>query len=137
MPDNPWDWNCGQGFTECYVNNCSMESFELYIDHLKEIYSLIFELRAGKPTLIRTFDAYNPVLITQCAANDTVDICLRCWENYNQAIHFAADEMGIPVANVFDAWNGPDHTEDPNDKGYTQADGIHPNALERKRRQPL
>jgi hypothetical protein len=127
MSDNPWDFNCGQGFSECYVNNCSMESFQLYIDHLKEIYSLIFELRKGKPTLIRTFDAYNPNLITQCAENGTVDVCLQCWENYNQAIHTAADEMGIPVANVFDAWNGPDHREDPTLKGYTQPDGEHPN----------
>jgi len=128
MEENPMDWECGESIIkDCYVNNCSMESFQLYIDHFKEVYSIIFELRAGKPTLIRTFDAYNPVLITQCAGNDTVNVCLQCWENYNQAIHTAADEMGIPVANVFDAWNGTDHTEDPNDKGYTQPDGIHPN----------
>ena len=38
----------------------------------------------------------------------------------------AADEMGIPVAGVFDEWNGPDHTEDPVLKGYTQEDKIHP-----------
>jgi len=128
MVDNPWDWNCGQdSLQECYVNNCSMDSFELYIDHMKEIFSIIIELRKGKPTIIRTFDAYNPVMVNQCAENDTFDICKACWENYNKAIHQAADEMGIPVAKVFDAWNGPDHTEDPNGKGYTQADGIHPN----------
>jgi lysophospholipase L1-like esterase len=37
--------------------------------------------------------------------------------------------MGIPIANIFDAWNGLDHTEDPVANGYTQEDNIHPNEL--------
>lgn len=125
--DNPWDWNCGQDFSECYVTACEMDTFEKYIADLKEIYSIIFSLRKGKPTIIRAIDAYNPKLIRQCKPDGAYTECLLCWENYNRAIHMAADEMGVPVANVFDAWNGPDHTEDPNDKGFTQADKIHPN----------
>ena len=95
---------------------------------LKEIYAIIFELRRGKPTIIRAFDAYNPRIVQDCTEDGVFEECKLCWETYNQAIHQAADEMGIPVAPVFDHWNGPDHTDDPNDKGYTQAVGIHPDA---------
>lgn len=126
VPDNPWDWNCGQGVEVCYVNDCEMDTFDLYIEHIKEVYSIIHTLREGQPTIIRAYDAYNPRLKSQCSEDGVFDECLQCWENYNKAIHTAADEMGVPVANVFDAWNGPDHTEDPNDKGYT-IDGEHPN----------
>jgi lysophospholipase L1-like esterase len=54
------------------------------------------------------------------------DVCLEFWKNNNNAIHQAAHEMGVPVAKIFDAWNGLDHRDDPNDKGYTK-DGVHPN----------
>jgi hypothetical protein len=125
--ENPMDWNCGQdGLNTCYVNSCGMEAFELYIEHMKEIYAVIFSEREGQPTMLRTFDAYNPRLVRQCTPDGAFDACLECWENYNKAIHQAADEMGVPVAGVFVAWNGPDHTEDPNEKGYTK-DGVHPN----------
>jgi lysophospholipase L1-like esterase len=121
------DWNCGQDeLHSCYVNSCGMETFELYIEHLQEIYSIIFTVRAGKPTMVRAFDAYNPRIVQDCTPDGAFEACLDCFENYNKAIHQAADEMGVPVANVFDAWNGPDHTEDPNAKGYTK-DGVHPN----------
>lgn len=125
--ENPMDWNCGQDeLQSCFVNSCGMETFELYIQHMKEIYGIIFAERAGKPTMLRTFDAYNPRYVSKCTPDGVFDACLECWENYNKAIHQAADEMGVPVANVFDTWNGPDHREDPNDKGYT-IDGVHPN----------
>jgi hypothetical protein len=125
--ENPGDWNCGQHISKCYVNACNMDTFEVYIEHLKEIYSIIYEIRKGKPTMLRAFDAYNPKLVSQCTPDDVFNACRACWENYNKAIHQAADEMGVPVANAFDAWNGLDHTEDPNDKGFTQSDRIHPN----------
>lgn len=129
-PNNPWDWNCGQTtLVSCYVNNCAMESFSQYISDLKEIYSIIFEIRQGKPTIIRAIDAYNPNLVSHCQPDGMFDDCLACWENYNLAIHQAADEMGVPVAPVFDAWNGLDHTENPVEKGYTREDDTHPSDL--------
>jgi len=129
-PSNPWDWNCGQNdLVSCYVNNCSIDSFSQYIADLEEIYSIIFEIRQGKPTIIRAIDTYNPRLVSHCQTDGVFDICTQCWETYNQAIHQAADEMGVPVANVFDAWNGIDHTENPVEKGYTREDNVHPSEL--------
>ena len=129
-PDNPGDWNCGQSpINQCYVTNCEMDTFDLYIDNVKEIFKIIKTIRKGTPTMIRAFDAYNPKLVGQCGADGVFDECRTCWKNYNNAIHIAADEMGVPVANVFDSLNGIDHTEDPNDKGYIRDDGIHPNEI--------
>jgi len=127
---NLGDWNCGQSdLDSCYVNNCSIDTFSQYIADLKEIYSIIFEIRQGKPTIIRAIDTYNPRLVSHCQPDGVFDICTQCWETYNQAIHQAADEMGVPVANVFDAWNGIDHTENPVQKGYTREDNVHPSEL--------
>lgn len=129
-PSNPWDWNCGQNdLTHCFVVECSLDSFSQYIADLKEIYSIIFEIRQGKPTIIRAIDAYNPRLVSKCEPDGVFGACVACWETYNEAIHQAAAEMGVPVAGVFDAWNGTDHTEDPVAKGYTQSDNVHPNEL--------
>ena len=104
-----------------------MDAFSAYIADLKEIYSIIFEIRKGQPTIIRAIDAYNPRLQIDCQPDGVLDECITCWENYNNAIHQAADEFGVLVAPVFDTWNGLDHTENPNDKGYTRDDQTHPN----------
>lgn len=127
-PENPWDWNCGQGsLSQCYVTNCDMDTFDLYIENVKEIYSIINTIRKGNPTMIRAYDSYNPRLVSQCLPDGTFEECRACWENYSKAIHIAAEEMGVPVANVFDTWNGVDHTENPVEKGYVRDDGEHPN----------
>jgi len=124
--DNPWDWNCGQStLLKTYVNACEMDTFALYTQHLESIYQHIFDLHNGRPLIIRAYDAYNPTL-ARWEKDGTFDACQACWGNYNAAIHQAAAKFDIPVAKVYDAWNGSDH--DPNDKGYTK-DGIHPNEL--------
>lgn len=127
-PSNPMEWNCGQSDIEdCYVTDCRPETFSTYVNDLKAIYAQIYEIRKGKPTIIRAIDAYNPLLLSQCQVDGVLDVCVTCWETYNEAIHQAADEMNVPVARVFDAWNGMDHRESPVEKGYTQPDNIHPN----------
>jgi hypothetical protein len=124
----PGDWNCGQNILDkCYVNSCELNNFKTYISDLKEIYSIIFEIRKGMPTIVRAIDAYNPRLASHCTQDDVLNECIECWENYNAAIHQAAQEMGVPVAKVFDAWNGLDHSENPVEKGYTREDNEHPN----------
>lgn len=126
-PQAPMDWNCAHSSAKTYVNACEMDTFALYTQHLVSIYEHIFDLRDGQPVIIRAFDAYNPTL-ARWEKDGTFDACQVCWGNYNTAIHQAAAKFNIPVAKVYDAWNGPDHDQDPNDKGYTK-DGIHPNEL--------
>lgn len=50
----------------------------------------------------------------------------RCWEAMSVTIHQVAAGKKIPVAEVYAAFNGPNHDEDPKDKGYIQSDGEHP-----------
>lgn len=42
----PGDWECTPS-DHYYVNDCDPEIFITYLEHLKEIYRLIFELRGG------------------------------------------------------------------------------------------
>jgi hypothetical protein len=123
--DNPADWMCVSVVGQNYVNNCDMSTFDQYISDLKAIYEIIFELREGKPTIVRAFDAYNP-LIARFEEQGVYEECKACWANYNAAIHQAAEAFNVPVAEVAAAWNGPDFDQDPVAKGYTK-DGEHPN----------
>ena len=36
--------------------------------------------------------------------------------------------MGRPLVSVHDLFNGPEHDEDPREKGYIGSDGIHTSA---------
>lgn len=120
---NPADWNCVGG--TLYVNNCDMETFNTYIEHMKGIYQIIFELRRGQPTIVRAIDAYNP-LVKRFQEAGVYEACKTCWDRYNAAIHSAAAAYHVPVAGVADAWNGPSWEVDPVEAGYTK-DGEHPN----------
>jgi hypothetical protein len=123
----PGDWECVPP-GPWYVNDCDPEIFTLYKEHVKEVFRLILELREGQPTIIRTYDAYNP-LIDQFKEKGVYEDCVACWITLNEAYRSAAEEMGIPLAPVAELWNGPDYTIDPDSElGYT-SDGIHPNQL--------
>ncbi|MGD8850107.1 MAG: SGNH/GDSL hydrolase family protein [Anaerolineales bacterium] len=119
---DPADWNCVPG-DRLYVNACS--TFNTYIEHLEGIYKIIFELRGDRPTIVRAYDAYNP-LIARFKEQGVYEECKACWADYNAAIHKAAESYNVPVAGVAEAWNGPDFEIDPVAEGYTH-DGIHPN----------
>ncbi|MFN2148368.1 MAG: hypothetical protein ACK2T2_08235 [Anaerolineales bacterium] len=124
-PVNPGDWMCVDDIGENYVNHCELETFKQYIQDLEGIYARIFELRAGQPTIVRAYDAYNP-LIARFKEQGVYEECKACWANYNAAIHQAAARYNIPVAQVALAWNGSDWDQDPVAMGFTK-DGIHPN----------
>ena len=121
---NPFDYECMIGW-EFYVVNCSLETFDKYISDLEAIIEEILLLRGGSPTILRVMDYY-------CAGYDAFkeqgiyEECWQCWDNTNIAIHQAAAAYNVPVARVYDAFNGPNHDEDPFDKGYLIIDG-HPN----------
>jgi lysophospholipase L1-like esterase len=121
-----WDWNCVSR-TAPYARKCAAETFDAYRADLGAVYEEIINLRGDEPVIIRAFDAYNP-LYKVYREQGVYDECLGCWENYNQAIHQAAAAHNVPVARVFDAFNGPDHDEDPRVKGYIREDGVHTTA---------
>jgi hypothetical protein len=119
---NPWDYVCsGAGY---YVVNCSLVTFEKYIADIEAIIEEILSLRDGSPTIIRAMDCYNPN-VRWHKEYGVYEECKQCIENTNEAIHQAAAAYNIPVARVHDAFNGPNHDEDPIDKGYLGSDGMH------------
>ncbi len=94
-------------------------------------------LRAGRPTIFRTMDIYNPYVNEDRArdswANDGGRTDFQVFKPYldeaNAHITATATARGIPVAKVFLAFNGPAGDHDPSDKGYLAFDGLHPNDL--------
>jgi hypothetical protein len=49
---------------------------------------------------------------------------MHCWEAWNSIIHQAAADHKVPVAEVFAAFNGPSHQQDPLDKGLQDDNGL-------------
>jgi hypothetical protein len=91
---------------------------------LDKLYARIFELRRGKPTVIRAFDLYVPV-IARWRSSGIETACTQRWEGFSGAVHQAAQARGITFVSVYDALNGTRHDQDPVQHGYIGADGQH------------
>ncbi len=94
----------------------------------------ILLLRSTSNTIIRTMDIYNPYVSedqTDTWTGDDGSNDFQVFKPYLDRIngHIAetATANHIPHAQVYIAFNGPDGTEDPWDKGYLWIDGLHPN----------
>jgi len=121
--DHPGDWNCVD-FGWLYVNACGSETFDAYRADLETIYDAIFALRGNKPVIVRARDLYN--FPTRWEEEGVGEACATCWANFLQAIYEVAAEYNVPVARVFDTYNGPNHDEDPEAKGLTLRHDVHP-----------
>lgn len=117
----PDDSNCMMG--SLYVNSCPPESYDLYRQHLGQIYDQIVALRGNQPIIVHAYDSYQ--FPRRWAEGDVLEECQACWGAYTQAIHDAAAAHGIPIAHVYDAFTGPDHESDPRDTGLIGGDGQH------------
>ncbi|MFO8037635.1 MAG: SGNH/GDSL hydrolase family protein [Anaerolineales bacterium] len=104
--------------------DCTLELYEPYIENLKAVYEEMLALRNGKPTVIRGVDFYNPLISLHRDRNMEAE-CTDCLEIFNTAVRQAADTFNIPIVSVYDAFNGPNHDQDPRAKGYIGNDGVH------------
>lgn len=112
------------------------QAWPKFIAGMKAIYKRIFEIRNGKPVILRTTTMYVPVIHhapnspffppTSWDEAGITKICTKQWEWFSWAISKAATAYHVRVADVYTAFNGKTHLEDPVAKGYIQADGIHP-----------
>ena len=98
--------------------------FAPYSDVLRDIYDIVFELRAGEPTVIRAFDSFNGMIADWREAGIEAE-CKATWDSESEALREAADDYGVAMASFYDEFNGPDHDEDPREKGYIRSDGLH------------
>lgn len=108
--------------------DCSIETMDIYISDLKTIWGKIIELRKGKATILIATDIYNP-LINDWDKAGIYNGCDICWSNMSAANRLAAQAYNIPFISRYDTLNGPDHREDPREKGYIRDDGEHPTVL--------
>lgn len=112
-------------------------TWQPYVATLKAIYKRIFAIRKGKPVILRTANWYVPIIyhggvmfgIPGPSWKDSgiVHVCTKFEESHSAAIARAAKAYRVPMADVYSAFNGPNHLEDPVAKGYLQADNLHPN----------
>jgi hypothetical protein len=102
----------------------SAEQWIPYRDVLTSIYEVVFELGGNNPTIVRAMDMYNPVLADWREAG-IADECTAAWEMFTQTVAEAAAMFGVPTASMFDTFNGPDHDEDPREKGFIGSDKKH------------
>ena len=106
-------------------------SWVKYVAAVKEIYKRIFQLRQGEPVILRTANWYVPVIAQgqpSWQEAGIAGICTKKWGSFAAAISKAAAAYRVPVADVYTAFNGRNHRQDPVAKGYIQSDGIHPNS---------
>ena len=93
---------------------------ETYNSMLTELLSLT----SPTDTIIRTMDFYYPYV----AKDQEKGIYKKKksdWQKFNNCIIQTARKHGIPVAKVFQAFNGPHGNDDPAEKGYLDSDGKH------------
>lgn len=112
------------------------QAWPKYIAAMKSIYKRIFEIRKGAPVIMRTYTYYVPVLyhapaeipVTSWDKAGIIGVCTKKFEWHAWAIRQAAAPYKVPVADVYTAFNGKTHREDPVAKGYIKPDNEHPNA---------
>jgi len=107
---------------------CTPQGLEGFTADLQAIWAIIFELREGRPTILRGIDAASP-FVSSWKKYQVYDACTVCWEEYSEASRRAAEAYHIPFLSRYDAFNGLEHDEDLSQKGYAGSDGIHPNDL--------
>ncbi len=123
-----------QSFERCFGDAvgipapCAPEASEKYTADLEAIWTKVFELRSGKPTILRALDDATP-FINRWNENQIFTVCTGCWECYSAAARRAADAFHIPFLSRYDIYNGVDHNIDPGQQGYIGGDGVHPNGL--------
>jgi lysophospholipase L1-like esterase len=131
-PEDSMEANAGAALGKCFgfspTTPPSTGAFDGYTEDLTAIWAEIFRLRKGKPTVLRATDIYMP-LVSRWQERGMFEACTAWWEQLSEADRAVADAYGIPFLSRYDAYNGPDHTEDPREKGYIRSDGEHPTPL--------
>ena len=117
----------GIGFTDMdtilyyppHLRNKELKTFRETYD---AILSEILSLNNSPDTIIRVMDFYWP-LVRYHKELGIYEDTKRTWMEFNKCIAEVAEKHGIPVAQVFQAMNGVNGDDDPNEKGYLASDG--------------
>lgn len=102
------------------------EDWQEYRQELEALFAEVWHLRQGLPTVLRTVDA--PIgMISDWREVGKERECIAGWESNFAVLRQAAEAQGVTLVPVFDLFNGPNHDEDPRERGWIEGDGYHPN----------
>ncbi len=97
-----------------------------YRESLNELYTEIWSLRQGLPTLLITIDMVNVWLPHQDEAGIGAE-CTIWWESWSAQHREAAAENGSAMVSIYDLLNGGNHDLDPGEMGYIGPTDDEPN----------
>ncbi|GGE08821.1 spore germination lipase LipC [Marinithermofilum abyssi] len=112
--------------------DCLRETVATFKNNWFQIVGIIQDLRNGQTTNYKTINVYNPYVNEDKDAlsyDGTVtrfEVFKPYLDQINQYID-AQQTLGYEMADVYTAFNGPNHNIDPEQKGYIWIDGLHPN----------
>jgi hypothetical protein len=105
----------------------SVEDWQEFGDMLDQVYDEIWELRAGRPTILRAYGVWGPWL-SRYREMGIESACMAGEEALDQVRRESAEAHGAIYVSMLDVFNGPDRDQDPVEKGWIEADGTHLNA---------
>lgn len=95
----------------------SAEDWQPYRDVLNAIYTEIWALREGTPTLLVSLDHHNEYLRQQRETGIEPE-CRAWYEAVSATAAEAAADHGAMMVSVYDSLNGPNHDIDPVEMGF-------------------
>lgn len=102
------------------------DDWQQYRQELEALFTEIWHLRQGLPTVVRIVDG--PIgMISEWRELGKEQACIAGWEAIFAVVRRAAEAQGVTMVSVFDVFNGPNHDEDPREKGWISGNGRHPN----------
>jgi len=111
--------------------NCLRSGVGIFTANFNAILAEVRSLRAGRNTIIRTMDVYNPFVNEDRAQNtwpndqgNDFQVFKPYLDAINNQIAAAATARNIPYARVYLAFNGPNGDIDPGDLGLLAFDGF-------------
>ena len=100
-------------------NNCFDETIQNWRENFKSIIHEIKLLAGSKGAVLQTMTfQHSPYFTDMWKENDRFNECILCWRNLNKVLFEIAREEGIQTADVYQAFNGADGIQNPEDKGY-------------------
>lgn len=118
----------GPGTGSQHTKDFSDAAFAGYQADMEAVLSEILALRKGQPTLIRAQNFYCPIY-SDWKRMGIYEECQAAWTRFNLCLEQAAAKYGVPTADIYSAFNGPNHDEDPIDKGFIGSDSEHASTL--------
>jgi len=103
---------------------CLRDMLATHRDRIDEVFAELTAVVDPSEVLIRVQDSY--MFPTDGYTPETRAIVLVYWEEAQTYLREVAGRLGIPVADVFDEFMGPEGTDNPEERGLVGVDHLHP-----------